>query len=153
MFPRYPWTHLHWRRVEQVILCDSWGWGSSDGDFDVGKYRATAEIKQQLNQWGARLMNNARGAFSQQLPSSPGRGSTNKYKICRWRSDYWPLITCMNREFGEGIGTRTWRFTCCCWTWCGHSSPRGRTNGKICGCRRHFILFNSRRRYEVLPIF
>lgn len=37
--------------MEQVILCDSWGWGTSDGEFDVGKYRATTEIKQRLNQW------------------------------------------------------------------------------------------------------
>lgn len=35
--------------VEQVILCDSSGRGSGDGGFDAGKYRVTAEIKQQWN--------------------------------------------------------------------------------------------------------
>lgn len=52
-FPPYPWTlpQLGWAE-QQVILRDRWRWGSRDGDFDVGKYQATAEIKQQLNQWG-----------------------------------------------------------------------------------------------------
>ena len=64
-FHRTPELTSSWRRAKQVIPCDSWSWGSNDGDFDVGKYRDTAEIKQQLNQWGARLVYNAWGAFPQ----------------------------------------------------------------------------------------
>lgn len=90
--------------MEQVILRDSRDRGSGGGDFDVGKYRASAEIKQQRNQWGAGLMNNAwRGV----LPTTPFEAlreeAQTSIKYAGGGQIIGPLITCMNGAPVEGL--------------------------------------------------
>lgn len=72
----------------------------------MGKYRASAEIKQQWNQWGTGLMNNAwRGV----LPTTPFEAlqeeAQTSIKYAGGGQIIGPLITC--RGTRGGIGTRT----------------------------------------------